>query len=812
MLKLEPAIVQEDQKLAVICDHRLSYDVANRRPFTGPMGETFLNQLRKADINVAACYLACCNDHDHERVSVDDQSVVDNLLDLRIDLTNFQPNLVLLVGRLALRLAGVHKSLDVYRGSLFICDDNDSPFYGFKCLAVYPAKEAIRDVQKSVFLQFDLRRAKRECSSPKLELPDLRLYPDLNFNDLMEKLKAIQPGATISVDIEGGIPNPESKKYPHTKGITCVGIATSPTEAFILNPWDFSEANAASLIKEFGRIAADPRIGKILQNSLYDNFVFCWLWKVMLRSVVWDTMLSGWELFAEMPKSLEAQVSITTRWPYYKDERTVEDKLTHYLYCLKDAAYTYEIAESHKRALKGKSLEHFQFNMRLLPAILYSELRGIRYRKDDAAQALAEVNSQLSVIQARIDTIVGKPLNVNSPKQCTEYLYSTLGYEKQYKKDYKTGKESLTADVNALLYLLKKYNSPQIILQILKYRTLDSLRETLEITTDEDQRVRCSYNVVGTDTGRLACQGSPTRSGANLQTITKKLRYLYQADEGYDFFECDLAGADGWTVAAMCHLAGDSTMLQDYIHGLKPAKIIGLMYNEYMQVVKTGSKQAIASFRSSINGLSREELKQMCDAFSTKGWLYDACKATQHGSNYDMKPPTMSANLLRQSYKKSGSPIYVSVKDCDILQKLYLSRYPGIKKMHLNINGILASTRRLTAASGNTRRFFGNPSDATIQRAAYAHLPQHNTTYATKLALLRLWEDPENWRNGLPIIEPLHQIHDAIAGQWPTEVRDWAVRRVRTYFANEIDIDGYKLTIPFEGHWGTDWGTMPNDI
>jgi hypothetical protein len=811
MLKTQPAILLDDQKIAVICDHRSSYDVAQNRPFTGPMGETFLNQLRKADINVAACYLACCNDNQHEHVSVDDDGVVTNMLDLRVDLTNYQPNLILLVGRLSLRLAGIHKTLDVYRGSLFICDDSSSPFYGFKCLAVYPAKEAVRDTEKSVALQFDLRRAKRESSSPKLILPDLRLFPDLNYQDLMDKLKAIQPGMTISVDIEGGIPNPDSKKYPHTKGITCVGIATSPTEAFILNPWDFSETNAAALIREFGRIAADPKIYKILQNSLYDNFVFCWLWKVMLRSVVWDTMLSGWELFAEMPKSLEFQVSITTRWPYYKDEGGSGDKLTHYLYCLKDAAYTYEIAESHKRALKGPSLEHFRFNMRLLPAILYSELRGIRYRKNDAAQALAEVNSQLAIIQARIDAIVGKPLNVNSPKQCVEYLYNTLGYEKQYKKDYKNGKESLTADVNALLYLLKKYNSPQIILQILKYRTLDSLRETLEITTDEDDRVRCSYNVVGTDTGRLACQGSPTRSGANLQTITKKLRYLYCADEGYDFFECDLSGADGWTVAAMCHLAGDSTMLRDYDAGLKPAKIIGLMYNEFMEAMKR-SKSAAANFRSEINKLSRDELRVMCDAFSTKGWLYDACKATQHGTNYAMKPPTMSANLLRQSYKKAGSPIYVSVKDCDILQKLYLSRYPGISAMHRNINGLLASVRKLTAASGNTRRFFGNPNDQVTQRAAYAHLPQHNTTYATKLALLRLWEDPENWRGGLPIIEPLHQIHDAIAGQWPVEMRDWAVRRVRTYFANEINIDGYKLIIPFEGHWGSDWGNMPNEI
>ncbi len=88
------------------------------------------------------------------------------------------------------------------------------------------------------------------------------------------------------------------------------------------------------------------------------------------------------------------------------------------------------------------------------------------------------------------------------------------------------------------------------------------------MTADPDGRVRCSYNVVGTDTGRLSCQGSPTGSGMNLQTVTKKLRHLFLADPGYHFFQCDLAGADGWTVAAECASLGDPTMLNDYLAGI----------------------------------------------------------------------------------------------------------------------------------------------------------------------------------------------------------------------------------------------------
>jgi hypothetical protein len=174
-----------------------------------------------------------------------------------------------------------------------------------------------------------------------------------------------------------------------------------------------------------------------------------------------------------------------------------------------------------------------------------------------------------------------------------------------------------------------------------------------------------------------------------------------------------------------------------------------------------------------------------------------------------MKPPTMSANLLLQSYKKSGNPVYVAISDCEILQKLYLARYTGVKAMHSDIASRLASSKRLTGASGSTRRFFSRPTEATTLRAGYSHLPQHNTTYATMLALKNLWEDPENWHNGLPIIQPLHQIHDALAGQWPIEKRAWAIKKLISYFKTPITIEGYTLTIPFEGHFGTDWGNMP---
>jgi hypothetical protein len=94
-----------------------------------------------------------------------------------------------------------------------------------------------------------------------------------------------------------------------------------------------------------------------------------------------------------------------------------------------------------------------------------------------------------------------------------------------------------------------------------------------------------------------------------------------------------------------------------------------------------------------------------------------------------------------------------------------------------------------------------------------AHAPQSNTTYVTNTAMLNLWNDPQNHReDGSLIIEPLHQVHDALCGQWPTPVRSWARAKLKEYFNITINIDGIDITIPFDGAYGPSWGNLPHKI
>lgn len=150
------------------------------------------------------------------------------------------------------------------------------------------------------------------------------------------------------------------------------------------------------------------------------------------------------------------------------------------------------------------------------------------------------------------------------------------------------------------------------------------------------------------------------------------------------------------------------------------------------------------------------------------------------------------------------------------LQEMYFSRYTGVRTWHAWAQSKLVADGTLTSASGHTRVFFGRRFGKDIHDTVKQFLadePQQNTTWATNLAMLRLWNDPDNRRpDGSLVIEPLHQVHDALCGQWPISCREWARAKVRSYFDNTLTIAGMKITIPFDGAFGPSWGNLPNPL
>jgi hypothetical protein len=266
------------------------------------------------------------------------------------------------------------------------------------------------------------------------------------------------------------------------------------------------------------------------------------------------------------------------------------------------------------------------------------------------------------------------------------------------------------------------------------------------------------------------------------------LRDLLVADEGFWQFQCDLKGADGWTVAAECAALGDTVMLDDYKFGLKPASILCLAFRGKTRYLDPACP--------------REEIKEACKEVKSKDWDYYSAKKATHGSAY----LEGAKRLSEQIFVDSEGKFSMSVHEIEKLQRAFFVRYRGVPMWHQQSAALLKRKPELVSASGHKRRFFGREDE--ILGEWLAERPQNNTTYALKLAIHKLWRDPENRENDRHVIIGQLPVHDALVGQFPKSRLDWALPKIREYFNNTLVISGIPLVIPFEGAYGPSWGEL----
>jgi uracil-DNA glycosylase family 4 len=808
-------------RLAIIGEAPGADEEAYGKPFIGASGRFLDSILSGVGILRDGCFVGNVCQHRPPGNKIEEwgyshPKVLEGWENLQNELKEFKPNCILALGNTPLRFLCNRTGVTNWRGSILGSD------YGKIIPSIHPAA-VLREYKLWPLLRFDALRARAEAETKELSLPVRNLELHLTANEICYRLDNWPTGQLFSFDIEGGL-----DAFP------CCSVAGESNRGFIIAFGRHSPDEQGRLYTSLSRCLYRVDVPKCLQNSLYDRFVLAYGYRMLIRNVVEDTMDKSWAIYPELRKGLGVIASIWTREPHYKFERKTDNPDTFYEYCIKDSCVTLEASQAMDAALSVQERKHYDFNVSLKSPLLYMELRGIKYNTQLAQQELGVCNAALSECSSRLGLRIS-PVQWNKKENSTDMrgkkgslswqrlakiLYEQKSYPTQYKGRGQNRK--VTTDVEALLRLaeMPRYRNDPFLSDILLHRKLESVRETLEWTTDPDGRMRCSYNQFSkgedteeegggsTETGRLRCSTSITGSGGNLQTVTKKLRKLFIADESCFIGQDDLAGADGWTVAAHCLRHGDSTMWEDYTFGLKPARL-GALFYEHPEFVSA----------------PRDELKELSALHvDDDGWIYFAFKRIQHATNYGVKEKTVSKQIMVDSYKIAGAPVYVDTATCGVFQRIYLSRYRGLYQWHEWARGEVREGRNLTSASGHTRTFFGRrrswdasrrqwDADHETWKEFLADEPQENTTYATNLALWKLWNDPENRMVGTDgkthlRIEPLHQVHDAIIYQFRKEDVAWARMKMPQYHNNELEIANQKVVIPYEGKFGPSWGEL----
>ena len=313
--------------------------------------------------------------------------------------------------------------------------------------------------------------------------------------------------------------------------IACVGIAWSSREALCIpfmciggsgSYWSAEEE--LQIILALRTLLTHPNARHTFHNGAYDCQYFAHQWGFAPARID-DTMIMQHVAFSGLRKSLAMCSSLYCHWHrYWKDDgKTWENENEEQLwtYNCEDCVRTWEVREALERALAFQGQEaQYEFQIgELWPQVFKAMLRGTRI---DFARR-AEMDHQLEVLMREREewfvAVLGHRLNPRSYVQMPALFYTDFGCAPVINRKTKR----ITCDDDALTKI--KAKSPllaNLCDAIADYRSCGVFLSTfVRAEVPPDGRMRCTYNLAGTETFRFSSSEDAFGFGTNLQNIPR---------------------------------------------------------------------------------------------------------------------------------------------------------------------------------------------------------------------------------------------------------------------------------------------------
>ncbi|PVG83660.1 DNA polymerase I [Nocardioides gansuensis] len=237
-----------------------------------------------------------------------------------------------------------------------------------------------------------------------------------------------------------------------------------------------------------------------------------------------------------------------------------------------------DLAEALEAAVEehgGTRLLH-EVELPLVHDLARMEQTGIAVDIDYLESLESEFGDQVKAAADEAYGVIGKEINLGSPKQLQVVLFEELDMPKT--KRTKTG---YTTDADALQSLYEKTEHP-FLQHLLRHRDVIRLRQTVEgllKTVASDGRIHTTYNQIIAATGRLSS------TDPNLQNIPIRTEAGRRIREGFvvgDGFEC-LMTADYSQIEMriMAHLSEDAGLIEAFrsgrdFHSVTAGRVFGV--------------------------------------------------------------------------------------------------------------------------------------------------------------------------------------------------------------------------------------------
>lgn len=448
-----------------------------------------------------------------------------------------------------------------------------------------------------------------------------------------------------------------------------------------------------------------------------------------------------------------------------------------WVYNALDCCVTHEVFNVLHPQLDDVTSGTYNLELALRAPILEMSMRGVLIDQEAREIALKEYRSDLDRLEYQLNQIADAigigSINARSPSQLKYLLYDILRLPTQRSRNQQ-GRFVPTTGREALEKLQEYFLAQPVVSHVLAIRDVGKKLGFLKTGIDSDGRIRASFNIAGTNTGRLASSMSEYGTGTNLQNIERRLRRIFIADPGMKFANFDLEQADSRNIGAVAWNSFVSS------HGEKWA-------GSYLDACESGD------LHTAVTRMSRPELPWLEDPSTWRAiadqnayrdmTFRDLSKRLGHGSNY----------LL--TARSAAAKTKIEVRAAEEFQSRYFTAFQCIKEVH---NATRQELPVITTFFGRRRVFFGRPQDDDTLRKAVAFKGQSPTAEEINTGMVRLWR--------ANICQLLIQVHDSILVQYPEELEDEVVPQIKELLTIKVNLArGRPFSVPVEAKVGWNW-------
>ena len=670
--------------------------------------------------------------------------VLEGIEALKREIEMCQPNVIIALGNTALWALTGNWGITSWRGSQLNCTLDLALDYKPKVIPTYHPALVLRQWSWRQTAVHDLRRAARAAEGRTYNRREYDFIVRPDYGTALATLDGLLREADKGeLNLAGDI----ETRAGH---IACFGIAWNPQSAICLplmcvekpeGYWTLDEET--EITWRLYKLAKHRNVRWSGQNFLYDAQYTHRHWG-FVPNVVHDTMLSHHSIFSNSQKSLAYLASMYCEdYVYWKDDGKTwepsvsEEQLWHYN--CEDCVRTFEVWQGELNAIKAltpvwpKLPAVHAFQQSMFYPVLKTMNRGIRSDQKKRGEFAITLQDEIAKREQFLIDMIGEPVNPKSSKQMQELFYGTFAQKPIFNR--KT--HAVSCDDEALTKISEREPLLRpVIRKILEHRSLGVFLSTfVNAPLDTDGRIRCSFNIAGTETYRFSSSKNAFGSGLNLQNIPAggesgddldlpNIRTLFLPDPGNTFFDIDLSSADLRIVTWESDCGEMKAMLRE---GKNPYVEIAKEYYNDPTITKKHPR-------------------------------YRDFKSLAHGTHYLGTASGLSDR------------IGLSVHEVDTVQKWYFGKFPEIKNWQEDFKDQIVKRRYVENIFGN-RCYVFDRIEGTIFNQFIAWLPQSTVAVLINKAYAAI--DAQ-----LHEVEILLQVHDSLAGQFPTHLKDWAMSRI----------------------------------